>query len=183
MRIILLLLIIGYLPLTMNARNCNNIAILTKDSIPADPKDVSTMNGIVAALYDVISGPAGQKRNWDRMRTLFIPEGRLISTGKRQDGTYAKRVMKVEDYINVSGPFLEKNGFFEKEISNKMEQYGQIVHLFSTYESRRNATDEKPFVRGINSIQLWNDGKRWWIITILWEGETTDNPIPQKYLQ
>lgn len=152
------------------------------DSIPANPKDVESADAIVAAVYDVISGPAGQKRNWDRMGTLFIPEARMIATGKRQDGSMVKRVMSVEDYIKNSGPFLEKDGFFETEIGRKTEQYGNIVHLFSTYESKRTTTDEKPFMRGINSIQLWNDGKRWWVITIFWQSESNDVPIPEKYI-
>src|ERR1044071_8801989 len=84
------------------------------DSIPADPKDVSSPEAIVAAVYDVISGPAGQKRYWDRVRTLFVPDARMIATGKRQSGEIIRRVMSVEDYITNSGPFLEKEGFFEK---------------------------------------------------------------------
>jgi hypothetical protein len=152
------------------------------DSIPADPKDVSSPEAIVAAVYDVISGPAGQKRNWDRMRTLFVPDARMIPTGKRPTGEFTRRVLAVEDYITSSGPFLEKDGFFESEIGKKTEQFGNIVHVFSTYESKRTLADEKPFMRGINSFQLWFDGKRWWVITILWQSETKDTPIPEKYI-
>lgn len=152
------------------------------DSIPADPKDISSPEAIVAAVYDVISGPAGQKRNWDRMRTLFIPEARMIPTGKRPTGEGTRRTLSVEDYITNSGPFLEKEGFFETEIGRKTEQFGNIVHVFSAYESKKALTDEKPSMRGINSIQLWNDGKRWWIITIFWQSENKDNPIPEKYI-
>lgn len=153
------------------------------DSIPADPKDVSSVDAIIGALYDVISGPAGEKRNWDRMRTLFIVEGKLMATGKRPGGGMGKRVMTVEDYIKTSGPFLEKDGFFEREIGRTMEQYGSVVHVFSTYDSKRKAEEEKPFMRGINSIQLWNDGSRWWIVSVFWQAETADNPIPAKYLK
>jgi hypothetical protein len=153
------------------------------DSILVDPKDVASPEAIVAAVYDVIGGPAGQKRNWDRMRTLFVPDARMIATGKRQTGEITRRVMSVEDYINNSGPFLEKEGFFEKEIGRTTEQFGNIVHVFSTYESRKTLADEKPFMRGINSIQLWFDGKRWWVITILWQSESKDYPIPEKYIQ
>ena len=152
------------------------------DSIPADPKDVSSPEAIVAAVYDVISGPAGQKRNWDRMRTLFVPDARMIPTGKRPTGESTRRVLSVEEYITNSGPFLEKDGFFETEIGRRAERYGNIVHVFSTYESKRAATDEKPFMRGINSFQLWYDGKRWWVITILWQSESKDTPIPEKYI-
>ncbi len=152
------------------------------DSIPADPKDVSSPESIVAAVYDVISGPAGQKRNWERMRSLFVPDARMIPTGKKLTGEGTRRVLSVEEYITNSGPFLEKDGFFETEIGRKTEQFGNVVHVFSTYESKRVLTDERPFMRGINSIQLWNDGKRWWIITILWQSENKDNPIPEKYI-
>ena len=159
-----------------------NATAFSTDSIPADPKDVSSPEAIVAAVYDVISGPAGQKRNWDRMRTLFVQDARMIPTGKRQTGESTRRVLSVEEYITNSGPFLEKDGFFESEIGRRTEQYGNIVHVFSTYESKRAATDEKPFMRGINSFQLWYDGKRWWVITILWQSESKDTPIPEKYI-
>ena len=152
------------------------------DSIPADPRDVSSPEAIVAAVYDVISGPAGQKRNWDRMRTLFVPDARMIPTGKKPTGESTRRVLTVEEYITNSGPFLEKDGFFEKEIGKKTEQFGNIVHVFSTYDSKRTEADEKPFMRGINSFQLWNDGTRWWVITILWQSESKDVPIPEKYI-
>ena len=117
------------------------------------------MDGIIAALYDVISGPAGQKRDWDRMRSLFITGARLIPTARQAaTGQIGTRVLDVEGYISGSGPSLEKNGFFEKEVARQTEIFGNIAHVFSTYESRRNADDPKPFARGINSIQLMNDG-------------------------
>jgi hypothetical protein len=149
----------------------------------ADPKDVATMEAIVAAVYDVISGPAGQKRNWDRFRSLFIPGARLIPTFRRPTGEVLSRVSTPEEYIERSNPLLEKNGFFEREISRRVEKFGNIAHVFSTYESRHTAQDEKPFARGINSIQLMNDGKRWWIVTIFWQGEDDKNPLPAEYLK
>jgi hypothetical protein len=158
-------------------------SIKETDSIPADAKDVVTMDGILAALYDVISGPAGQSRNWDRMRTLFIPEAKLIPTGKRADGSFGKRVLSVEEYISASGPVLEKNGFFETEIGRTVDQYGNIVQVFSAYAAKHTVADPTPFMRGINSIQLWNDGKRWWIINIMWQAETPDNLVPERYLK
>jgi hypothetical protein len=153
------------------------------DSIPANTKDVESVNAIIQSLYDVISGPSGEKRNWDRMRTIFLPEARMIATGISPLGVAGKKTMTVEDYINSSGPYLEKNGFFESEIGRKTEQFGNIVHVFSTYESRKTLADEKPFMRGINSIQLWFDGKRWWIVTVLWQSESKDVLIPEKYLK
>ena len=113
--------------LAMIILSCTTIrATAITDSIPADPKDVSSPEAIVAAVYDVISGPAGQKRNWDRMRTLFVPDARMIPTGKRATGESTRRTLAVEDYITNSGPFLEKDGFFETEIGKKTEQFGTL---------------------------------------------------------
>lgn len=152
-------------------------------SMPAArPADVASVDAILGALYDVISGPAGQRRDWDRMRSLFVPNGRLIPTSRRPDGSYTLRTMDVEGYITMAGANLEKNGFFEREIARRTERYGNVVHAFSTYESRRTAADPQPFARGINSIQLWNDGTRWYVVTVYWEAERPDNPIPGNYL-
>jgi hypothetical protein len=148
----------------------------------ANPADVSSLDAILGALYDVISGPAGQARNWDRMRSLFIPGARLIPSQPAPDGKVVPRVLDVEGYIGRAGPTLEKNGFFEREISRKTDTFGTITHAFSTYESRRKQDDATPFARGINSIQLVNDGTRWWIVTVLWDAERPNNPIPAKYL-
>ncbi|HSB09481.1 MAG TPA: hypothetical protein VLM38_08190 [Blastocatellia bacterium] len=149
----------------------------------ATASDVASMDSIVTALYDVISGPASKKRDWDRMRSLFVPGARLIPTGKRQSGEIGSRVLTVDDYITANSKFLEENGFFEKEIARRTETFGNIAHVFSTYESRHKAEDAKPFARGINSIQLMNDGRRWWIVTVFWQAEGPDNPLPQKYLK
>jgi hypothetical protein len=148
----------------------------------ANPADVASVDAIIAALYDVISGPAGQERDWTRFRSLFVPGARLIPTIHPPGGTPRTAVMTPEQYAErASG--LARNGFFEREISRTADQFGAVTQLFSTYESRRAATDAKPFQRGINSIQLFNDGTRWYVVTIFWDGERPDNPIPEKYLK
>ena len=153
-------------------------------TVQAKEDDVRSIEAILAATYDVISGPAGKKRDWDRFRSLFYPGARLIPTGKRPNETeVGARVLSPDDYVERSAPFLEKEGFFERGVSNKTEKFGNIAQVFSTYESRHNAGDAQPFQRGINSFQLVNDGKRWWIITIMWEAESQENPIPQEYLR
>jgi hypothetical protein len=154
----------------------------TASTPAANPADVASVDGILTALYDVISGAAGQKRNWDRMRSLFIPGARLIPTNQRADGSVTHRVLTVEEYIAGSGPGLEKNGFFEREIGRTTETFGNVTQVFSAYDSKRTAQDEKPFSRGINSIQLLNDGKRWYVVTIFWDSERPNNQIPAKYL-
>jgi hypothetical protein len=160
--------------------------------VQANASDVASIDAIVAAVYDVISGPAGKKRDWDRMRSLFAPGARMIPVGRGQAGEFAPRMLTVEDYITRSGPLLEGEGFVEREIARRVEQFGHIAHVFSTYEgriggspqSKTESLREKPrIVRGINSIQLVNDGKRWWVVTIFWDSETPESPIPDKYLK
>ena len=148
----------------------------------ARPADVASADAIVAALYDVISGPAGQKRDWDRFRSLFITGARLIPAGAPRAGATGPRVLSPDDYATASGANLEKNGFFEKEVSRKSERFGGVLHTFSTYESRHTAQDPAPFARGINSIQLYWDGTRWWVVTVYWQAERTDLPLPPEFL-
>ena len=158
-------------------------AAATAAAVPAArPADVASIDAIVASVYDVISGPAGAPRDWNRFRSLFVAGARLIPTGRTAEGVARIRVGDVEAYITSSGPSLEKNGFFEREIGRRVERFGNIAHVFSAYDSRRTASDEKPFARGINSIQLYFDGTRWWVVTIFWDSERADNPIPAEYL-
>ena len=149
----------------------------------ANPNDVSTIETIITAVYDVISGPAGEKRDWERMRSLFIPEAVLMPSGQNpKTKEVGYRYWSLDEYIEKAGTGLEKDGFFEVEVARKVEQYGTIAHVFSTYESRRNQNDEKPFARGINSIQLLKGKDRWYVVSIFWMGETPDFPIPEIYL-
>lgn len=156
----------------------------TTETKEANPADVASIDAIMKAVYDVISGDAGKTRDWDRFRTLFHKDARMIPSGKNpQTGVTSARVLSPEDYIKRVEPVFAKEGFFEREVARRVEIYGNIAQVFSTYESFRSLSDKKPFMRGINSFQLLNDGKRWWVITIFWQGETADNPIPKKYLK
>ena len=143
---------------------------------------VSTLDNTIETLYAVISGEKGEKRDWDLFRFLFKPDAKLIPSGKNQAGKTGCKFMSPDDYVNSSGNWLEENGFFEKEINRKTESFGNITHVFSTYESFHSESDESPFMRGINSIQLLNDGTRWWIVNIYWTQESSENPIPKEYL-
>lgn len=150
----------------------------------ADLKDVGSLDSIMKAVYDVISGDAGKPRDWDRFRSLFYAGARLIPTGKNaQTGVIGATALSPDDYVKRAEPFFAKEGFFEIEKARRVEIYGNIAHVFSTYESRHAANDKSPFARGINSFQLLNDGKRWWVVTIYWQAETPDNKIPEKYLK
>jgi hypothetical protein len=146
------------------------------------PGDVASIDAIIDALYDVISGPVAEPRDWDRFRSLFIPGGRLVPTAPGSDGQARHQVLTPDDYVAGSGEALMAIGFREREIARTTEEFGAIAHVFSTYEAFRGDETE-PFLRGINSIQLFDDGDRWWIVTVLWSPEHPGSPIPGRYLR
>jgi hypothetical protein len=149
----------------------------------ANPADVESVDAIIAASYDVISGPAGKKRDWNRDRSLFYPGARLIPTAKPgANDSLAPQILDVDGFIARVEPYFAEHGFFETEIARRTEQFGHIAHVWSTYESRHSADDPKPFMRGINSFQLFYDGNRWWIVNIFWQQESAQDPIPEEYL-
>jgi hypothetical protein len=151
-------------------------------AIPAArPADVASMDAIIAAVYDVISGPKGQKRDWERMRSLFVPGARLIPAHTDASGTTKTSTLSVDDYIRRATPALEGQGFFERETHRTVERFGAIAQVFSTYDSRHAATDAEPFQRGINSFQLLFDGQRWWVVNIYWQAASAELPIPKQY--
>lgn len=152
----------------------------------ANLADVDSIDAIISASYQTISGSAGEKRDWARLRSLFAPGARLIPLNKQPgvrtpDGP-APESLDVEGFIARVSDHFDKNGFFETEVARRTEQYDQIAHAFSSYESRYKADDPEPFMRGINSFQLFHDSRRWWILTIFWQQENLQNPIPDKYL-
>jgi hypothetical protein len=150
----------------------------------ANPSDVASIDAIITAAYDSISGPAGEKRNWERERSLYYPGARLIPTAKAGESEdLAPQILDVDGFIARVESFFAEHGFYEKEIARRTEQFGRIAHVWSTYESRHNADDPEPFMRGINSIQLFHDGNRWWIVTIYWQQESSVDPIPEKYIK
>ncbi|MEM6328048.1 MAG: hypothetical protein AAF791_13110 [Bacteroidota bacterium] len=154
----------------------------------ADPADVATTEAILEAVYEVISGEADEPRDWDRFRSLFHPEARLMPLGPGPDSLWRPAgVWSPDEYaelaadIFANAPIFQGKGFYEVESARRVEHYEHLAHVWSTYESRL-APDEEPFAQGINSFQLYHDGTRWWVMSILWEQETPETPIPAPYL-
>lgn len=155
-------------------------AARAQEAPPAAPSDVATEDALIGALYDVISGPPGP-RNWDRFRSLFAPGARLIPIGGDSASGYRAIVMTPDEYATRAAGYFDTTGFYEREASHVREEFGQLVHRFSTYESRHDR-DQAPFARGINSIQLLNDGRRWWVVSIMWQAEGRGRSLPSRYL-
>jgi hypothetical protein len=147
---------------------------------PARPADTDSVDSVVRALYDVISGPQGP-RDWARFKVLFAEGGRLIAI-RIVNGAPTPVIMTPDEFAERSGANAAKAGFYESPIAQRVEMFGNIAHVFSTYESRR-APGEKPFARGINSFQLVHSGGSWRVMTILWDSEREGSPIPDRYLR
>ena len=147
--------------------------------------DTSSIDAIIDAAYDVISGPAGKPRDWERERALFFPGAHVIPTASKAGDNESKltpQLLDVEGYIARVEPFFREHGFYETEVARRTEQFGQIAQVWSTYESRHSLEDPEPFMRGINGFQLFHDGARWWIVNIFWQHESAAHSIPEKYL-
>jgi hypothetical protein len=144
-------------------------------------EDVSTLDGVIKAFYEVVSGPVGEPRQWSRDRTLHIPGVRFVSMSVNAKGEPVAHVMDHQQFVDASDDYVTSKGFFEGEIHRETKRFGNIAHIFSTYESR--ITKDGPVIaRGVNSIELFWDGKRWWIAGAIWDEERKGNPLPKDLL-
>jgi hypothetical protein len=144
------------------------------------PQDVSSIDGVINAYYDIVSGPPGQPRDWARDKTLYIPGIKFVAMHVN-DGKPVADVVTHDEYVKQVNDWLVKNGFDEREVHRDVQRFGNIAHVWSTYESR-NKPDGPVIGRGINSLELFWDGTRWWVASAIWDGERPNNPIPKEYL-
>ena len=143
------------------------------------PADVETIDGIIAAWYEVVSGPVGAPRDWSRDATLYLPGIAFTPAEIGPDGRPTAATISKEDWVREADAFLVQSGFVEREIHRVTRRFGNIAHVWSTYAWE---TAEGERGRGINSIHLFHDGDRWWITHATWDNERPDNPIPPEYL-
>jgi hypothetical protein len=154
-----------------------------------DPRDADSVDHLVASLYDVISGSAG-KRDWDRFRALFLPDGRIgvvvpdIPATKAAPASKGDAIFLTPDmYAQRDDAYFKTNAFFERSLENRVEEFGNLIHVWSTYESRHLENDRHPFTRGINSIQIVHCRGRFWIASVLFDEERSGLTLPEKYLR
>jgi hypothetical protein len=143
--------------------------------------DVSSIDGIIKAIYDSITFGQGEEPKIERFRSIFIPEARFTRITPEKVDRF-----DLEGFISSFQGRIKSGAlksFFETEIARRSESFGSMAQIFSTYRKGMNTLDPKSFVRGINSIQLFYDGQRWWAVSILWEDESQGRSIPEKYLR
>lgn len=169
---------------TATAQTANASATTASFAPPANPKyakDVSSVDNIIAALYNVICGAPGEQRDWERFKYLFGKDAKLIPTGKIEGGNFIYRTMMPDEYITMFSSRI-KTGFFEKELKRETVSFGTVYHAFSTYETRE--TENGPSTnRGINSIQLFKDQDRFYIVNIFWCAESMGFTLPASALK
>jgi hypothetical protein len=169
-------------PLAAQATSAATAAPAPAAPPPPAPADVASPKAIIDALYAAISGPKGAPRDLDRLRSLFAPNARMVYTTVAADGSPRLRNWSVEEYIAVAAPGLVSVGFYEREIGHVAETFGNVTHVMSAYDSRYTLEDAQPFQRGVNSIQLFNGGTRWYIVSVMWDSERPGNAIPARLL-
>jgi hypothetical protein len=143
---------------------------------PANKADLAAIDQAIHAVYDVISGPPGQKRDFDRMRSLFAPNATLKAIGPK-----GLRGGSVEDYISRNAAVLEKEGFTERELGRRVELWGGLATAWSAYDGR--TANGSFHERGINSFQLVKVDGKWLVASILWQEETPENPLPASLIK
>lgn len=154
--------------------------LISSFSFAQNNNDVVSDDAIIKALYDVISGPSTQNRDWDRFRHLFSKDARMMMVVIHKDSGKVVRTITPEQYIERNGKRLQEIGFVEAELNRITENYGAVTHAFSTYKSDYVVNGTAMKAKGINSIQLFNDGKRFYIVSVYWDGDST-LVMPKKY--
>lgn len=144
--------------------------------------DGASIDAIVSALYESVSATAGEEKDWSRLRGLFAPGARLMPVVWDGGDRFSLRTLSVEDYIRHATSYFRAHSFYEREIVRRVDRFGSMAQVFSTYEAFDSRDTPVPVKRGINSIQMHHDGERWWIVSVLWDEERSGSPIPQEYL-
>jgi len=150
--------------------------------IAANPKDVSTPEAAVNADYESISGGVGVTRQWGRDNSLMDPQARFVDvqTDPKTGGITAKSISS-QEFADRFDAWSVKGGFTEHELAHVTYRFGNVATVLSSYEGKLVSTG-KVETRGVNIYQLYFDGKRWWILSVVWEAERPDNPIPAELL-
>ena len=147
------------------------------------PEDVSSINAIITASYAALSHASGKRADLERFQSLFRPGAVLMNLGDQRQPAGIKEGTIEEITKMLESTQHPERAHFETELARRTEQWGNLAHVWSTYQSTGNGADPGSRVRGINSISLVNDGHRWWIVSAQWQNESSTRPVPRRYLQ
>ena len=142
--------------------------------------DVTSVENIVTAVLESISGDKGVERDWKRFRNLFLPTAQINAVFHKNDGPWIK-IHTINKFVDIAGTWYVDNGFREYTYKNQIDTFGNIAHVFQSYGAK--LADGVEIERGINSFQLVYVKERWWVVNLIWDSETEQNKIPKKYLE
>jgi len=177
--------VVRYFALALGLTACAGVARQPSDTqcteaLAARPEDVASIDGIMQAFYEVVNIAPNAPRQWARDRTLYSPWIRFVATGKSPSGRPEVTTWTHQQLVDATEPLIRK-GFREREIHRIEHRYGHIAHVDSTYETIIGLEKTKQS-RGVNSIELYFDGARWWISSVMWQSEDAEHPIPATLL-
>lgn len=152
----------------------------TVETIAPRPEDVGSVDGVMRAFYEVTNVAPGAPRQWARDRTLYVPWIHFVALGKGSTGRPAVTLWTHDEFVAASDALMAK-GFVEREIHRNTRTYGNMVHVDSTYEILPGP-DSPVRGRGVNSLDLYFDGQRWWVASVVWQSEDAAHPIPAELL-
>jgi hypothetical protein len=142
-------------------------------------EDVATIDGIMKATYEAVSGAAGEKRQWERDLSLHDPKA-VYSFRDSSNGKFTQEMMSLKEFHSETDTMVATTAFYEKEINREVRIYGNIAHVWSTYETRL-IKDGPVAARGINSVQLYFMDDRWWIFSWSFDREKLAGKIPASF--
>ncbi len=159
-----------------------NLKHVAVQKVEARPEDVGSIEAIVKASYETISGGVGVARQWGRDETLFDPNVRFVAVERDpKSGAIVAMITTHQEFVDEADGSTVKEGFTERELAHTLQRFGNVATVLSSYEGK-NASTGKVVTRGVNIFQLYYDGKRWWILSMVWDQETPANPIPPELL-
>lgn len=120
-------------------------------------EDVKSIDAIIDAYYDVISGSSDDP--WQFERDHYIHSDHAVIIRLDNNGNADAHSLEAE-YIPMG--LAPKENFYEKELKRIVSQFGNVAQVWSAYEIRSNP-EIASNVRGLNSIQLHFEKGRWWI--------------------
>jgi len=141
-----------------------------------NPVEAQSIDTIIPALYQTVSGKAGSKKNWSLLKALFAETASVTPVFHASGGEMNAKISTVDEFIALNKTIFKDQDFFETEVSRKTFTFGHMANILSHYESR-DAMGAEPYAQGINSFQLLNDGRRWCVISVTWDSHSTDHPI------
>ena len=96
--------------------------------------DVLSIDSIIKASYEVVSGEKGAKRQWQRDKFLHHPKAVYSYTIDRRKQEQV--VMSIGEFQHETDEMVLETAFYEKEINREVRIFGNIAHVWSTYETQ-----------------------------------------------